>query len=142
MNTKGDFNWLNVCNHVPETTGNFIALNGRSFELGFISRSHVNKKPMIWHGGVYIIIKHGGGGEYVVSSGNVAAVAGGYLVGFDICRRGGLVIGTTFNFVCGDDLNGRVFHETAYQYNKLQKICVGLNDGLLCENDYKFIYHV
>lgn len=132
-------NWFKVLNRCPETTGNFINLNGHKFELGFFSRSHVDNKPMIWYGNGVIIIKHVGG-EYVTSSANVAPVNGGYLVEFSICNGRGLVVGRSFAFVCSDDLNGRFFHSTQRNWDKLREICDGLNDGVLCADDYKFVY--
>lgn len=132
-------NWLKVLNHCPETTGKFTTLNGHKLELGFFDRSHVDNRPMIWYGNVVIIIKCVGG-EYVTTSANVAPVKGGYLIEFDICNSRGLVRGRSFAFC--SDINGRCFHETANNYKKLRDICDDLNNGILCGDDFKYIYTI
>lgn len=137
-NKKSGYELMNIINRVPKTTGKFIKLNGRNLEVGFFTRSHVDKLPMIYYGNVCAITKFLGG-DYIVTNCNVAPVAGGYLVEVPtgIKYR---VLGRAFHFVSADDLNGRVFHETRYQYDKLNSICDALNNGLLNADDLKFVF--
>lgn len=139
-NKKSGCELMNILNRVPKTTGKFIKLNGRNLEVGFFTRSNVDRLPMIYHGNVCAITKFLGG-DYIVINCNVAPVAGGFLVEVPtgIKYR---VLGRAFHFVSADDLNGRVFHETKNQYNKLNNICDALNNGLLNAEDLKCVFTI